>query len=462
MILAIDQGTTGTTCLVVDDELSVLGRGYRELEQHFPEPGWVEHDADEIWLGVLQAAARCARRRRHHGARARLDRDRQPARDDRRLGAGHGPAGGAGDRLAGPADRCALPYPRLRASCANGPASYPTRTSRRRSSSGCSAAGRQAGLAFGTIDSWLVWQLTRRSRCMSATGRTRRERSSARSRRSTGTTSCCRCSASIESFCRRSSGPTPTSARRELFGAHVPIRGLAGDQQAALYGHGCHTAGEGKVTYGTGSFVLVHSGAQPPPPPHGLLATAAADGYALEGAVLVSGAALQWLRDGLGVLGSAAESELLARSVDSTGGVVFVPGAHGARLALVGPGRARARDGASPAGRRERSSCGRPSRRSRTRWPMSSRRCPLRPTSLRADGGASANGFLMQHQSDLLGIPVEVAADLETTALGAAALASRNAGRESAPAPATSRSCPPTRSRCRRQAWNDAVNRTRS
>src|SRR5207237_1306145 len=102
------------------------------------------------------------------------------------------------------------------------------------------------------------------------------------------------------------------------------IKGIAWDQQAALYGQGCHAAGEGKATYGTGSFVLVHTGDDASPPPYGLLKTAAADGYALEGAVLVSGAALQWLRDGLGLLADAAESEALAGTVDSSGGVVFV------------------------------------------------------------------------------------------------------------------------------------------
>ena len=182
------------------------------------------------------------------------------------------------------------------------------------------------------------------------------------------------------------------------------------------------------MTYGTGSFVLVHSGADvPPQPPHGLLATAAADGYALEGAVLVSGAALQWLRDGLGVLGSAAESELLARSVDSTGGVVFVP-------ALTGLG--------SPWWDPEARGLVMGLTRGTTRADLVRAALeaiahqvadvvdalPLRPAVLRADGGASANGFLIQHQADLLGIPVEVAADLETTALGAAALASRPRG----------------------------------
>src|SRR5256714_12229586 len=115
----------------------------------------------------------------------------------------------------------------------------------------------------------------------------------------------------------------------ELLGKRVEIKGIAGDQQAALYGQGCHRAGEGKATYGTGSFVLVHTGEDASPPPHGLLKTAAADGYALEGAVLVSGAAIQLLRDGIGLLTDAAESEELARRVDPSGGGVFVPALTG-------------------------------------------------------------------------------------------------------------------------------------
>src|SRR5206468_6760372 len=115
----------------------------------------------------------------------------------------------------------------------------------------------------------------------------------------------------------------------EIDGRTVRIKGIAGDQQAALYVQGCHRPGEGKATYGTGSFGLVHTGDDAGPPPHGLLKTAAADGYALEGAVLVSGAAVQWLRDGLGLIADAAETEALAESVDSTGGVHFVPALTG-------------------------------------------------------------------------------------------------------------------------------------
>jgi glycerol kinase len=207
-----------------------------------------------------------------------------------------------------------------------------------------------------------------------------------------------------------------------LLGAPVTVQGIAGDQQAALYGQGCHRAGEGKATYGTGSFVLVHAGDDASPPPPGLLKTAAADGFALEGAVLVSGAAVQWLRDGLGVLPDAAASEALARSVDSTAGVVFVPALTGlgspwwdpdARGLITGLTRGTTR-----------------AHLVRAALEAIAHQVadvidalPERPTVLRADGGATANSFLMQFQADLLGLPVEVAAERETTALGAAALA---------------------------------------
>jgi glycerol kinase len=214
----------------------------------------------------------------------------------------------------------------------------------------------------------------------------------------------------------------------ELLGRPVEIRGIAGDQQAALYGQGCHTAGEGKATYGTGSFVLVHTGDDVSPPPDGLLKTAAADGYALEGAVLVSGAAVQWLRDGLGLLETAAESEALARSVPSSDGVVFVP-------ALTGLGSpwwdADARGLVSGITRGT-------TRAHLVRAALEAiahqvadvvDALPQPPAVLRADGGATANGLLMQLQADLLGVPVEVAAERETTALGAAALAAGRGAR---------------------------------
>ena len=208
----------------------------------------------------------------------------------------------------------------------------------------------------------------------------------------------------------------------------LPIAGIAGDQQAALFGHGCFDRGEAKATYGTGSFVLANAGAERGPVASGLLETVAASGgYALEGAILASGAAIQWLRDGLGVLADAAESERLARSVESTGGVHFVP-------AFAGLG--------SPHWNAEARGLISGITLGTTRAHVV--RAALEGIAfqvadvldvlpggvevLRADGGASANGFLMQFQADLLGCPVEVAAEQETTALGAAALAGRAIG----------------------------------
>ena len=458
MILAIDQGTTGTTCLVVDGELNVLGRGYRELVQRFPEPGWVEHDADEIWLGTLEAAADALD---HAGITAHelesigiANQRETTVLWERATGRPVAPAIVWQDRRT--AARCrTLDFDLVRERTGLVPDPYFSATKlewllRDRD---------QAGLAFGTVDSWLVWRLTGGQ--VHLTDRTNASRTLLCSLETLDWDD------ELLALFGVDRGLLPEIVRSdadvgegELFGVRVPIRGLAGDQQAALYGHGCHTAGEAKVTYGTGSFVLVHSGPRAPQPPHGLLATAAADGYALEGAVLVSGAALQWLRDGLGILGSAAESELLARSVDSTGGVVFVP-------ALTGLG--------SPWWDPEARGLVMGLTRGTTRAELVRAALeaiahqvadvvdalPLRPAVLRADGGASANSFLLQHQADLLGIPVEVAADLETTALGAAALASRTQVRVRTGARYDPRlSADEVASR--RQAWNDAVNRTRS
>jgi glycerol kinase len=246
----------------------------------------------------------------------------------------------------------------------------------------------------------------------------------------------------------------------ELNGRRVRIRGIAGDQQAALYGQGCHTAGEGKATYGTGSFVLVHTGEDRSAPPHGLLRTAAADGYALEGAVLVAGAALQWLRDGLGVLGSAEESEALAESVPDSGGVVFVPALTGLGSPWWDPGARGLVTGLTRGTTRAHI----------VRATLEAiaqqvadvvEALPERPAVLRADGGASGNAFLMQLQADLLGIPVEVSAERETTALGAAALAAGRGARV-----AVGAVYEPERSRDEvgvlREGWREAVNRSRS
>jgi glycerol kinase len=423
VILAIDQGTTGTTCLVVRDDLTVSGRGYRELPQHFPRPGWVEHDPQEIWASVLAAAETALT---DAGVRAaELDsigitnQRETTVLWDRATGAPVAPAIVWQDRRT--AGRCRELDPELiREKTGLVPDPYFSATKLEWL---LREHGTRPGLAFGTVDSWLVWKLT--GGAVHVTDRTNASRTLLAN---LGTLDWD--DELLTLFCvdhtllPRIAGSAEVVGEAELFGARIPIAGIAGDQQAALYGQGCHRAGEAKVTYGTGSFMLVHTGDDAAGPPHGLLKTAAADGYALEGAILVAGAAVQWLRDGLGVLADAAESEALARSVDSSDGVTFVP-------ALTGLG--------SPWWDPEARGLIAGLTRGTTRAHLVRAALegivhqvadvvdalPQRPAVLRADGGAAANAFLMQRQADLTRCPIEVAAERETTALGAAALAGR-------------------------------------
>jgi glycerol kinase len=419
VILAIDQGTTGTTCLLVDEELHVHGRGYREVPQHFPQPGRVEHDADEIWRTVVAAAGDTG----FDGGTVAIANQRETTvLWDRSTGRPVAPAIVWQDRRT--AARCAeLDAGLIARKTGLVPDPYFSATKLE-----WLLAGRDPdGLAFGTIDSWLVWNLTGgREHVIDRTNASR--------------TMLC----SLETLdwdeelldlfgVDRSLLPRVVASdaevgEGELDGKPVTIRGIAGDQQAALYGQGCRAPGEGKVTYGTGSFVLVHTGGDCSPPPPGLLRTAAADGYALEGSVLVAGAALQWLRDGLGLIADARESEALARSVPDTGGVVFVPALTGlgspwwdpdARGLVAGLTRGTTRAHVVRAALEAIAH----------QVADVVDAMPDPPAVLRADGGASANGFLMQLQADLLGLRIEVAADLETTALGAAALAAGSGAR---------------------------------
>jgi glycerol kinase len=420
LILAIDQGTTGTTCLVVEDGLRVLGRGYRELPQHFPRAGWVEHDPEEIWQSVLEAAAaalRAADARPADLTTVAITNQRETTLLwDRASGAPVAPAIVWQDRRT--AARCrdldaGLIGPRTGLV----PDPYFSATKLE----WLLGRHRRSGLAFGTVDTWLIWKLTGGS--VHATDVTNASRTMLASLATLDWDDELLSLFGVDrDLLPQIVGSSDVIGEGSLLGAPVTIRGVAGDQQAALYGQGCHRPGEGKATYGTGSFVLVHTGDDASSPPRGLLKTAAADGYALEGAVLVSGAALQWLRDGLGVLADASESDALARSVESTDGVVFVP-------ALTGLGSpwwdADARGLVSGLTRGT-------TRAHLVRAALEGiahqvadvvEALPERPHVLRVDGGATANGFLMQFQADLLAIPVEVAAERETTALGAAALA---------------------------------------
>jgi glycerol kinase len=423
VILAIDQGTTGTTCLVVDGELGIRGRAYRELPQHFPQPGWVEHDPEEIWAGVVataEEAVRAAGIRPNELRAIGITNQRETTvLWERRSGRPVAPAIVWQDRRT--AERCReLPADLIRERTGLVPDPYFSATKLEWLLARTELPPEE--LAFGTVDSWLVWRLT--GGRVHVTDRTNASRTML-----LGLDSLEWDDELLELFgvdravLPRVAGSAEVVGEAELLGVTLPIAGIAGDQQAALAGHGCFARGEAKATYGTGSFVLVHAGGDREIAPDGLLETAAApDGYALEGAILVSGAAIQWLRDGLGIVAGAGESEALAASVESSGGVAFVP-------ALTGLG--------SPHWRPEARGLITGITRGTTRAHLVRAALeaialqvadvldafPSRVELLRADGGASANRFLMQLQADLLGCRVEVAAEQETTALGAAALA---------------------------------------
>jgi glycerol kinase len=432
MILAIDQGTTGTTCLVFDQEGRIAGRSYREFEQHFPRPGWVEHDAGEIWDVTRRVATEAIVDAGIQGAdlkgigitnqretvvawdpdtgepihRALVWQDRRTAqRCDELKRAGH-------EELV-----------RERTGLVIDP--YFSGTKIEWMLQNVEGAERAA---FGTIDSWLVFKLT---------GRHLTDFSNASRtmlfdiRRLVWDDDLCGLLGVDPS---RLPEPAPSSevyGTTSAFGGEVPVAGIAGDQQAALFGQACHEVGMAKNTYGTGSFVLLNTGGEAPEPSEGLLTTVAwglgdRTDYALEAAVFVTGAAVQWLRDGLGIIDEAAESESLAASLDGNDGVYFVPALTGlgsphwdpyARGTIVGltrgSGRAHLARAALEAIAYQTVDA------VRAQEAAAGARLEL----LKADGGAVANSWLMQFQSDVLGAPVIVPEIAETTALGAAYLA---------------------------------------
>ena len=428
MILAIDQGTTGTTCLVVDPGLQVVGRGYRELRQYFPQPGWVEHDAEEIWTSVEHAAAD-ALAAAGVGARELSAIGIANQREttlvwERRTGRPLQRAIVWQDRRT--AERCAdLPAQLVRERTGLVPDPYFSATKLEWLLEQTDRPQRE--LAFGTIDSWLVWTLT--GGAVHVTDVTNASRTMLVDLAAGSWDDELIDLFGVERVVLPSIAPSASVVgEASLLGARLPIAGVAGDQQAALFGQGCFAPGDAKATYGTGTFVLASLGESPGVATDGLVTTAAAvepgamPRFAVEGSVLVGGAALQWLRDGLGVIETATESEGLAESVDSTDGVSFVP-------ALTGLG--------SPQWRPEARGviCGLTRGTTRAHVVRAALEAiahqvadvvelvPVEPLLLRADGGGSANRFLMQLQADLLGCPVEVAADTDATAIGAAALA---------------------------------------
>ena len=432
MILAIDQGTTGTTCLVFDGEGQIAGRAYSEFEQHFPRPGWVEHDANEIWAVTRRVAVQAITDAGIQGAELAAigitnQRETVVAWDPDSGEPIHHALVWQDRRTA---DRCEElkaegreDLVRERTGLVIDP--YFSGTKIEWILRNVEAAD---GAVFGTIDSWLAFKLT---------GRHLTDYSNA----SRTMLFDIRRLAWDEDLCgmlgvdpERLPEPLPSSqvyGTTTEFGGEVPVAGIAGDQQAALFGQACHHAGMAKNTYGTGSFVLLNTGIQAPDPGEGLLTTVAwgledETDYALEAAVFVTGAAVQWLRDGLGLIGDAAESERLAASLDGNDGVYFVPALTGlgsphwdpyARGAIVGLTRGSGREHLARAALE--AIAYQTVDAVRAQEAASGERLEV----MKADGGAVANRWLMQFQADVLGAPVIVPEISETTALGAAYLA---------------------------------------
>lgn len=445
-ILAIDQGTTGTCAFVFDKRLRVQGSGDKEFPQRFPKPGWVEHDPEEIWdctRAVVRKALRAAKAKPEDVEAIGITNQRETVVAwDARSGKPLTRAIVWQDRRTAPRcdalraegredwvkDRTGLvldPYfsaTKMEWMLQNVPA--------------VQRAAKSGTLRFGTVDSWLVWRLT--GGAVHATDASNASRTMLYDLDRRGWSD-----ELLELFgVPRESLPTvgPSAGHvgtssKDAIGLEAPIAGIAGDQQSALFGQACFAPGDSKNTYGTGSFLLMNTGAKRPASKT-LLGTVAWDvggrvEYALEGAIFTTGASVQWLRDGLGLLKKAGDSEALATSVPDTGGVRFLPALAGlaaphwdaeARGTFVGLTR-----GTTKA-HLVRAVLDATAHRSAEVLRAMERDSGVRIRTLRVDGGGSMNRHLMQRQADLVGVPVERPKVAETTALGAASLAGLGAG----------------------------------
>jgi glycerol kinase len=447
-ILAVDQGTTGTHVTVLDDRLKVSGQAYREFPQVFPQPGWVEHDLDAIWHSVERCIAKGLKdagidpawvsaigitNQRETTGLWRKENSKPLHRaivwQDRRT-----------------ADACATlkargEEERVRAKTGLVLDPYFSATKLAwllDNVEGARAKADVGELCFGTIDSWLVWRFTG--------GQTHVTDASNASRTLLYNI---HTNAWDDELCALFGVPKSVlpevKGSAEVYGVTrgvgvlpdgIPVSGMAGDQQAALFGQACFHAGESKCTYGTGAFLLMNTGTVPVVSKHGLLTTVAwrlggATTYALEGSSFVAGAAVQWLRDGLGLIRKARKVEELARQVPDTGGVTFVPGLAGlgapqwrpeARGLLMGMNR-----GTTAAHVARAVLEGIALQTAELAEAMrkdSGQAIPL----FKVDGGAAGNDLLMQMQADMLDVPVVRPRNLETTSLGAALLAGLGTG----------------------------------
>jgi glycerol kinase len=449
-VLAIDQGTTGTKVVIFNHAGDISARAFSEFAQHYPQPGWVEHDAEEIWRTTLHLIAEALAQARINAANLRaigITNQRETAiMWERASGEAIGPAIVWQDR------RTAVDCDSLRERGLE-------ETIRRKTglvvdayfsatkirwmldnTEGLRERAERGEIAFGTVDSWLIWKLTGAAK-VHATDYSNASRTMLYNiyelRWDEDLLEIFGVPEALLPHVRPSAFIYGETDPEVFFGARVPIAGVAGDQHAALFGQACYGEGLAKNTYGTGSFVLLNTGHEAVPSQSGLLTTIAwAIGdepveYALEGAVFITGAGVQWLRDGLGIISEAAETEALALSLASNEGVYFVPALVGlgaphwdayARGTITGITRGTTR--AHIARAALESIC----YQTRDVVETMERESGIRLQELRADGGAVVNSFLMQFQADILGVPVEVPAVTETTSLGAAYLAGLAAG----------------------------------
>ncbi|MFH1016719.1 MAG: glycerol kinase GlpK [Pseudomonadota bacterium] len=487
-VLAIDQGTTGSTAIIFDETRASAGKAYREFTQHYPRPGWVEHDAEEIWevtLGVAREALRSAGVPARSLASIGLTNQRETTVIwDRKTSR---PISRAivwqcrrtSDVIRKLKSRGHEKEVRRRTGLVLDP--YFSATKAAWILDHVKGARKRAGrgeLAFGTIDSWLIWKLTGgRVHATDPTNAGRTLLFDIRQKAwSDDLLRIFRVPRALLPEVRNSSGDFGTT-ESALLGAAVPTRGVAGDQQAALFGHYAVSPGRGKCTFGTGAFALAYLGRRPIQSKSGLLTTLVCDAdgkpaYGLEGSIFMAGAIVQWLRDGMKWIRNAAESEMEARSVEDTGGVLLVPAFVGlgapywdseARAAVLGMSRGTTRAHIIRAALEAiayqtsdlvRAMNGDTGHKLNALW---------------VDGGAVRNEFLMQFMADVLGIPVHRPAMIELTAFGAARLAAVSEGLWRTPPEANSRSVTtyhpaisPAERKRKLAAWAEAVSRVRS
>ncbi len=447
-ILALDQGTTATTAMVVGPDLTVLGRASNEIPQYYPQPGYVEHDPEAIWSATVRSARQAMEAARVApgdcaGVGITNQRETTILWDAQSGRVRHNAVVWQCRRTA---DLCRRlkeqglePLFRERTGLVLDP--YFSGTKVRwlldhvPGLRGDAEAGR---VRFGTVDSFLLYRLT--GGAVHATDVSNASRTLLLNLRTLDwdpdLLGVLGVPAAILPEVRPSAGVFGTTRGLDFLPDGVPVAGMAGDQQAALFGQTCFEAGQSKCTYGTGAFLLVNTGDRPVPSSHGLLTTVAwttpeGTRYALEGSCFIAGAAVQWLRDGLGLIRASADVEALAASVPDSGGAVFVPALAGlgaphwkpeARGALLGLTRG------CGAGHVARAVLEGVALQVADLVRAVESDVGGAVSELRVDGGASANDLMMQFQADILGVPVVRPENLDTTAMGAASLAGIGVG----------------------------------